>query len=85
MHFLAETVERKCPDLLRLKRELTAVLEAARLDRAQLEAELAQLGTAIRELARELAVQEEALAAKGGQFHDPIINVIDSVKWIINF
>ena len=64
MHFLAEMIERKSPDLLRLKREMAPVLEAARVDRAQLVAELRQLETAIRELAKELAIQQEAAAGR---------------------
>ena len=37
MHWLAEVAERKLPDLLRLRRELACVGEAARVDRGQLE------------------------------------------------
>ncbi|KAL3082858.1 hypothetical protein niasHS_010660 [Heterodera schachtii] len=58
MHFLVELAEQKFPELLRLKRELGAVSEAAKVNRVELEAELHQLDCSIRQLAEELNVHE---------------------------
>ncbi|KAI3422403.1 hypothetical protein GPALN_012919 [Globodera pallida] len=61
MHFLVELAEQKFPELLRLKRELGAVSEAAKVNRNELEAELHQLQRSIRELAAELSVHERVI------------------------
>uniref|UniRef100_A0A183CPR0 FH2 domain-containing protein n=1 Tax=Globodera pallida TaxID=36090 RepID=A0A183CPR0_GLOPA len=61
MHFLVELAEQKFPELLRLKRELGAVSEAAKVNRNELEAELHQLQRSIRELAAELNVHERVI------------------------
>lgn len=64
LHFLVETIERKWPDLLKLKREMNTVLEAAKVDRQQLEKELFSLETAVLELVEELTYYQEMFNRK---------------------
>ncbi|KAF7637330.1 FH2 domain-containing protein [Meloidogyne graminicola] len=59
LHFIAEQIECKWHDLLRLKREMNIVLEAAKVDRHQLEKELCQLEMSVLELVEELTHYQE--------------------------
>ncbi|KAI1719845.1 formin homology 2 domain-containing protein [Ditylenchus destructor] len=59
MHFIVELVEKKFPDLLKLKRELSSVYEAARFNRDEMDAELRLIEASLRELGSELAAQQK--------------------------
>ena len=60
MHFIVELVEKKFPELLRLKRDLASAYEAARINGIELEVELKSIESAIKEVATELRIQKEA-------------------------
>uniref|UniRef100_A0A915D5Q3 FH2 domain-containing protein n=1 Tax=Ditylenchus dipsaci TaxID=166011 RepID=A0A915D5Q3_9BILA len=83
MHFIVELVEKKFPDLLKLKRELSTVYEAARFNRPEMEAEMRLIEASLREIASELAAQQkqvETVVASTSNASDSVEGTQSSTK-----
>ncbi|KAH7730319.1 CRE-DAAM-1 protein [Aphelenchoides avenae] len=70
LHHIVEIVEAKFPDLLRLKRELNSVYEAARYNRSEMDVEMRNAQEALRTMANELMVHRKQSAAERPDLED---------------
>lgn len=58
LHFIIETVEKELPEVLKLRKELSVVYEAAKFSRTEMETELKAIQETLRELEAELHTQK---------------------------
>lgn len=58
LHFLADLVEKQFPELLRLKRDLAPVFDAARVSRTELDSELTNLQAGLDLIKKEIALYQ---------------------------
>lgn len=64
LHFIFETIEQKLPDVLKLRKEISAVFEAVKFSRTEMEAELKAIQEMLREIETELITQKTKVTTK---------------------
>ena len=73
LHYIVELLEQKFPDLVKLRKDLAPIYEAAKYNKAEMEIELRSVEATLKEVSQELATQQKmAKASSESCVMDPV-------------
>ena len=72
LHFIIETLEQKCAEILKFNKEIGAVFEAAKFSRSEMEVELKAIQETLKEIENELRAQKTRASGTESMVVDPL-------------